>query len=168
MRTGSCSCRGRSVRTRTCTPAGASGNGGVGEPCGWQPSTNGASHRKFNAVRVCFMPAPDVSESLRRTPHWYWRAVWPSTKKAAPTWRDGYYGRKKEKQLVATDRIECNPHVLLGKPVIRGTRISVELVLRDLSEGATFEDILDSYPHLKREDILACLAYGAACSAEDV
>jgi len=48
--------------------------------------------------------------------------------------------------MTVTDRIELNPSVLLGKPVIRGTRISVELLLRKLSEGAKEADLLDAYP----------------------
>jgi uncharacterized protein (DUF433 family) len=50
---------------------------------------------------------------------------------------------------------------MLGKPVIRGTRIRVELILRKLSEGATEEDLLDSYPRLSKADIQAVLAYAA-------
>jgi uncharacterized protein (DUF433 family) len=60
-----------------------------------------------------------------------------------------------------TDRIEINPDVMLGKPVIRGTRIPVELLLRKLSEGATEADLLDAYPRLAHEDIQAALAYTA-------
>jgi uncharacterized protein (DUF433 family) len=56
------------------------------------------------------------------------------------------------------DRIEVNPTPMVGKPVIRGTRIPVELILRKLSEGVT---VLDGYPHLGREDILAAIAYAA-------
>jgi len=63
------------------------------------------------------------------------------------------------------DRIEINPKVMLGKPVIKGTRIPVELILRKLSEGATAEDLLDAYPHLSREDIQAALAYAAKALA---
>jgi len=57
------------------------------------------------------------------------------------------------------DRIEINPEVMLGKPVIRGTRIPVELILRKLSEGAAEADLLDAYPRLTRADIQATLAY---------
>ncbi len=60
-----------------------------------------------------------------------------------------------------SDRIEVNPRVMMGKPVIRGTRIPVELILRKLSEGATEADILDAYPRLTRQDIQAALAYAA-------
>ena len=45
-----------------------------------------------------------------------------------------------------TDRIEINPSIMLGKPVIRGTRIPVEILLRKLAEGAQMEDLLDAYP----------------------
>jgi len=57
--------------------------------------------------------------------------------------------------MTLTDRIEMNPRVMLGKPVLRGTRIPVELVLRKLAEGASEADILDAYPRLTREDIQA-------------
>jgi len=63
--------------------------------------------------------------------------------------------------MTAADRIEVNPKVMLGKPVIRGTRIPVELILRKLSEGATEEQLLDAYPRLTPEDIRAALAYAA-------
>jgi uncharacterized protein (DUF433 family) len=56
------------------------------------------------------------------------------------------------------DRIEIDPKVMMGKPVIRGTRITVELILRKLSEGATQSDLLDAYPRLTRADIQACRA----------
>jgi len=59
------------------------------------------------------------------------------------------------------ERIEANPEVMLGKPVIRGTRVSVELILRRISEGATEEDLLASYPHLTRDDIRAAVAFAA-------
>lgn len=60
-----------------------------------------------------------------------------------------------------TDRIEINADVMLGKPVIKGTRIPVELLSRKLSEGATVEDLLDAYPRLVGADIQAALAYAA-------
>jgi len=59
------------------------------------------------------------------------------------------------------ERIEANPDVMLGKPVIRGTRVPVELILRRISEGAMEEDLLASYPHLTRDDIRAAVAFGA-------
>jgi uncharacterized protein (DUF433 family) len=68
---------------------------------------------------------------------------------------------------MVTGRIEINPAVMLGKPVIRGTRIPVELLLRKLSEGATEADLLDAYPRLTREDIYAALAYAADVLAHE-
>lgn len=56
------------------------------------------------------------------------------------------------------DRISVNPNICFGKPCIKGTRIWVSLILDFLASGETIEGILDSYPQLKREDILACLA----------
>jgi uncharacterized protein (DUF433 family) len=66
-----------------------------------------------------------------------------------------------------TDRIEINPRVMLGKPVIRGTRIPVELILRKLSEGAREQDLLDGYPRLTPADIRAALAYAAEAIAHE-
>jgi uncharacterized protein (DUF433 family) len=65
------------------------------------------------------------------------------------------------------DRIEVNPEVMLGKPVVRGTRITVELILRKLSEGATETDLLDAYSRLTRQDIQAALAYAANTLAHE-
>ena len=59
------------------------------------------------------------------------------------------------------DRIVTNSAILLGKPVIKGTRISVELILGWLGMGWTFEQILESYPRITREDIQAALAFAA-------
>ena len=69
--------------------------------------------------------------------------------------------------MTITDRIEMDPKIMMGKPVIRGTRIPIELLLRKLGEGATEEDLLDAYPHLKREDIRAALAYAADAIAHE-
>jgi uncharacterized protein (DUF433 family) len=57
------------------------------------------------------------------------------------------------------DRIVVNPDVLVGKPVIKGTRIAVEFLMELLANGWTHEQILHSYPHLKQEDIQAALHY---------
>ena len=57
--------------------------------------------------------------------------------------------------MTLADRITMAPDVMQGKPVIRGTRITVDLVLRKLAEGASESDILDAYPHLSIEDIRA-------------
>ena len=59
------------------------------------------------------------------------------------------------------EKIDVNPDVMLGKPVIKGTRIPVELIIRKLGEGAVLEDLLDAYPNLKKEDIQAALLYAA-------
>jgi uncharacterized protein (DUF433 family) len=56
---------------------------------------------------------------------------------------------------------------MLGKPVIRGTRITVELVLRKLSEGASEADLLDAYPHLSADDIRAAIKYAADVIAHE-
>jgi len=58
-------------------------------------------------------------------------------------------------------RISTDPAVMLGKPCIKGTRITVELILRWLSEGRTFAELLQAYPHIGEEDIKAALAYAA-------
>ena len=65
------------------------------------------------------------------------------------------------KDEAVLERIEINPEIILGKPVIRGTRIPVEIILRKLAEGATEADLLDAYPRLTKQDIQAALAYAA-------
>lgn len=69
--------------------------------------------------------------------------------------------------MTINNRIEIDAAILLGKPIIRGTRIPVELVLRKLSEGATEADLLDAHPRLTREDIQATLAYAADLLAHE-
>ena len=65
-------------------------------------------------------------------------------------------------------RIVINPKVLGGKPAIKGTRISVELLLRDLAEGATVEQLLKVYPTIEEADVRAAIAYAAdTISAEE-
>jgi uncharacterized protein (DUF433 family) len=64
-------------------------------------------------------------------------------------------------------RIEINPQIMLGKPVIRGTRLPVELILRKLSEGAPEADLLAAYPRLTREDIHAAMRYAADTLAHE-
>lgn len=61
--------------------------------------------------------------------------------------------------MIWQDRIVIDPSVLVGKPVVRGTRISVEFVVDLLGRGWSVEQILLDYDHLTREDIQACLAY---------
>ena len=60
-------------------------------------------------------------------------------------------------------RIRLDPKVMLGKPVIRGTRITVEIILEKLAADVSIEEILTDYPRLTREDVLAAIAY--ACHA---
>ena len=69
--------------------------------------------------------------------------------------------------MTVTNRIETNSRVMLGKPVIRGTRIPVELILRKLGEGASEADVLDAYPQLTREDIQAAMRYAADALAHE-
>jgi uncharacterized protein (DUF433 family) len=65
--------------------------------------------------------------------------------------------------------IEQNPKVMQGKPIIKGTRITVELLMRKLANGYGTEDLSKSYPHLTRAQILAALEYAADMIAnEDV
>jgi uncharacterized protein (DUF433 family) len=64
------------------------------------------------------------------------------------------------------ERIETNPKVLAGKPVVRGTRLAVELILELLAAGQTENDLLSNYPRLTHEDMLACLAYASHLAHE--
>lgn len=65
------------------------------------------------------------------------------------------------------ERIISDHQVMLGKPVIKGTRITVELLLRKLSEGATLSDLLAMYPHLQEDDIMAALMYASDIVANE-
>lgn len=69
--------------------------------------------------------------------------------------------------MTIADRIEINSKIMMGKPVIRGTRIPVELILRKLSEGASEENILDAYPTLRKQDIRAAIGYAASSVAHE-
>ena len=62
---------------------------------------------------------------------------------------------------MSIERIEINPKKTGGKPVIKGTRIPVYFILELLANGWSFEDILENYPQLKREDILAAIRYAS-------
>ena len=64
-------------------------------------------------------------------------------------------------------RITARPDVFGGKPIVRDMRISVELILSLLSQGATQEELLDDYPGLEAEDIRACIAYAHTVIAGD-
>jgi uncharacterized protein (DUF433 family) len=63
-------------------------------------------------------------------------------------------------------RISINPNTCFGKPCIRGHRIWVSLILDLLAAGTSIEEILDQYPGVTREDVLACIAYGSEMSRE--
>lgn len=65
------------------------------------------------------------------------------------------------------DKIVSDHRVMLGKPVIKGTRITVELILKKLSEGATVQDLENMYPHLQRDGILAALMYASEMVANE-
>ena len=64
-------------------------------------------------------------------------------------------------------RIELNPDIMLGKPVIKGTRLTVETVLTKLSQGANVEDLLRAYSNISKEDIYACFQYASALIANE-
>ena len=64
-----------------------------------------------------------------------------------------------------SERIEINPQVCNGRPVIRGTRIGVETVLAYLSAGDAIADILSAHPQIERDDVLACIEYARRLSA---
>jgi uncharacterized protein (DUF433 family) len=66
-----------------------------------------------------------------------------------------------------TDRIEINPGIMLGKPVIRGTRLTVESVVRKISEGMSESELRTAYPGLTTEDIRAALSYAADTLAHE-
>ena len=73
---------------------------------------------------------------------------------------------KTEEELLG--RIVVNQKVMGGKPVVKGTRITVEQVLKLLAQGLSFDEILRDYPHLSREDVAAVLLYAAKVAGEEV
>ena len=67
------------------------------------------------------------------------------------------------------DRITADPRILSGKPVVRGTRIAVDLVLEELAQNPAIDELLAAHPDLTRDDVQACLAYARAIvTGEDV
>ena len=66
------------------------------------------------------------------------------------------------------DLIQCDPSVMMGKPVVAGTRITVELILEKLSAGETIEQVLEEHPRLTREGVLAALRFAARTLRADV
>lgn len=65
------------------------------------------------------------------------------------------------------ERIISDHRIMLGKPVVKGTRLTVELLLRKLSEGATIPDLLTMYPNLQNADVLAALNYASDMMANE-
>jgi uncharacterized protein (DUF433 family) len=65
------------------------------------------------------------------------------------------------------ERIELDPEVMLGKPVIRGTRITVEIILEKIAAGCPIEEVLAEYPRLTRDDVLAAVAYARQAIGTD-
>jgi uncharacterized protein (DUF433 family) len=63
-------------------------------------------------------------------------------------------------------RISIDPNICFGKPCIRGHRIWVSLILDFLAGGATVEEVLEAYPSIGREDLIACIAYGAEATRD--
>ena len=63
--------------------------------------------------------------------------------------------------MKTNDLIEVDPQKMMGKPVIKGTRITVEIILEKLSNGETIKDILEAYPNLNKKKIMAALAFAA-------
>ena len=79
------------------------------------------------------------------------------------------FGEMSERRgLLMFDRIVSNPAILGGKPIVRGTRISVELILEWVASGATRDDILRKHPHLKAADVEQALAYAASAVRNEV
>ncbi len=64
--------------------------------------------------------------------------------------------------MIPMDRIELNPRVCNGRPVIKGTRISVSVILEQIAEGESWDTLLAGYPELSKEDIQAALLYARA------
>lgn len=81
--------------------------------------------------------------------------------------RTPWYTQTMAKKMTAT-KIISDPEIMFGKPVIAGTRITVEHVLEELAHGIPFQDLIDSYPTLTKEGILAALEYAAGVLKSDV
>jgi len=65
------------------------------------------------------------------------------------------------------ERISVDPKICHGKPCIKGTRIAVHMILDLLGAEETFDSILQIYPHITKDDILACIRYGSALTTEE-
>lgn len=73
-----------------------------------------------------------------------------------------------QKRIMDNKIILRDPKVMLGKPIIKGTRITVEIIIRKIADGFSIQDILEGYPHLNEEQIRAALDYAARMIADDV
>lgn len=71
------------------------------------------------------------------------------------------------KEQILLDRITINPKVMVGKPIIRGLRITVEQILKSLASGVSTQELLEDYPELEPEDIQAVLSYAAELVSEE-
>ena len=65
------------------------------------------------------------------------------------------------------NHIDANPKIMLGKPIVKGTRITVELVLQKMANGYVYDEILEMYPNLEMKDIYAVIAYAAKVIANE-
>ena len=65
------------------------------------------------------------------------------------------------------ERVVVNPKIMGGKPIVKGTRITVEQVLKMLAQGLTTQEILKDYPHLSKDDVAAVLLYAAKVAGEE-
>lgn len=79
----------------------------------------------------------------------------------------GILGQRPEDYWDWRDRITVDPAVLVGKPVIKGTRLAVEFILKLLADGWTLDQILANYPGVTVEDIRACIAYAKEALQEE-
>jgi uncharacterized protein (DUF433 family) len=133
--------------------------GGVGRfdpfPRRLQFFIDGASDIQYSVSITCMarLPAAGAPDIGRRGEPWPAYAA-----------RQGAREMVQEKLL---HRITLDPGVLVGKPTVRGLRISVQQILNALASGVSIEDLLQDYPELEPEDIQACIAYAAALVAEE-
>jgi uncharacterized protein (DUF433 family) len=70
--------------------------------------------------------------------------------------------------MINMERITANPKILGGKPIIKGTRISVEFILELLASNVSEDEIIEDYPHIKKDDIHACLRFAADSFKNDI
>ncbi len=69
--------------------------------------------------------------------------------------------------MLAEKYISRNPDIMLGKPIIKGTRITVELIVKKMAGGFTVDNLIEAYPHLQKNQILAALEYAALVIANE-